>query len=647
MTVFRCFVEKKPAYAVEAKSILNDLHVALRNQNVEAVRVLNRYDLENVDEEDYIAAKYTVLSEPQVDFFYEEEAPTPDYDEYILATEYLPGQFDQRADSCAQCIQLSSMKQKPTVKTARLYYIKGKLTDDEKKLIEETLINPVEARIASLEKPETIIMSFETPELPPVIDGFIELDEEGLKKFLKEHGLAMDLEDLKFMQEYFQKIECRNPTITEVRVIDTYWSDHCRHTTFHTVIDDVEIHPEYVKDTYLNYLDLRSHIYEGRTPKPVCLMDLGTIGAKALKKYGKLTDLDESEEINACSVKIKVDVNGEDKDWLLMFKNETHNHPTEIEPFGGAATCLGGAIRDPLSGRSYVYQAMRVTGAADPLKPINETMKGKLPQRKIVTTAAAGYSSYGNQIGLATGLVREIYHPGYVAKRMEVGAVIAAAPEENVVRLRPEPEDVVILLGGRTGRDGCGGATGSSKSHNIESLESCGAEVQKGNAPEERKLQRLFRNPEAAKLIKRCNDFGAGGVAVAIGELADGLVIDLNKVPKKYEGLNGTELAISESQERMAVVVRKEDAEKFQELASMENLETTIVAEVTEEPRMVMTLQGEEIVNISREFLNTNGASRHTSVVIGEDQPEEEVQVESLRAGMDKLVEDLNICSQK
>ena len=647
MTVFRCFVEKKPAYAVESKSILNDLHVALRNQNVEAVRVLNRYDLENVDEEDYIAAKYTILSEPQVDFFYEEEAPTPDYDEYILATEYLPGQFDQRADSCAQCIQLSSMKQKPTVKTARLYYIKGKFTDEEKKLIEETLINPVEARIASLEKPETIIMSFETPELPPVIDGFIRLDEEGLKKFLKEHGLAMDLEDLKFMQEYFQKIECRNPTITEVRVIDTYWSDHCRHTTFHTVIDDVEIQPEYVKDTYLNYLDLRNHIYEGRTPKPVCLMDLGTIGAKALKKYGKLTDLDESEEINACSVKIKVDVDGEDQDWLLMFKNETHNHPTEIEPFGGAATCLGGAIRDPLSGRSYVYQAMRVTGAANPLKPINETMKGKLPQRKIVTTAAAGYSSYGNQIGLATGLVREIYHPGYVAKRMEVGAVIAAAPEENVVRLRPEPGDVVILLGGRTGRDGCGGATGSSKSHNIESLESCGAEVQKGNAPEERKLQRLFRNPEAAKLIKRCNDFGAGGVAVAIGELADGLVIDLNKVPKKYEGLNGTELAISESQERMAVVVRKEDAEKFQELASMENLETTIVAEVTEEPRMIMTLQGEEIVNISREFLNTNGASRHTSVVVGEDQPEEEVQVESLRAGMDKLVEDLNICSQK
>ncbi|MBF1116223.1 MAG: phosphoribosylformylglycinamidine synthase, partial [Solobacterium sp.] len=429
MTVFRCFVEKKPAYAVEAKSILNDLHVALRNQKVEAVRVLNRYDLENVDEEDYIAAKYTILSEPQVDFFYEEEAPTPDYDEYILATEYLPGQFDQRADSCAQCIQLSSMKQKPTVKTARLYYIKGKLTDDEKKLIEETLINPVEARIASLEKPETIIMSFETPELPPVIDGFIKLDEEGLKKFLKEHGLAMDLEDLKFMQEYFQKIECRNPTITEVRVIDTYWSDHCRHTTFHTVIDDVEIQPEYVKDTYLNYLDLRSHIYAGRTPKPVCLMDLGTIGAKALKKYGKLTDLDESEEINACSVKIKVDVDGEDQDWLLMFKNETHNHPTEIEPFGGAATCLGGAIRDPLSGRSYVYQAMRVTGAANPLTPIHETMKGKLPQRKLVTTAAAGYSSYGNQIGLATGLVREIYHPGYVAKRMEVGAVIAAAPE--------------------------------------------------------------------------------------------------------------------------------------------------------------------------------------------------------------------------
>ena len=647
MSVYRCFVEKKQPFATEANGVKSDLKIALLNDNVNNVRVINRYDLENIDEEDFKMAERTILSEPQVDALYE-QAPVAEDDEWVLAVEYLPGQFDQRADSASQCIQLATMKEKPEVRSARLYYIKGNLTEEDKEKIKKTLINPVEAREASLEKPETIHQNYEKPALPEILDGFIDLDEAGLEAFRSENGLAMDLADIKFLQDYFKNEEKRDPRITEIKVIDTYWSDHCRHTTFNTIINNVDIKDENIKKAYDAYLDLRKEVYAGKTEKPLSLWDLATIGVKALKKDGKLKDLDESEEINACSVRIKVDVDGEDQDWLLMFKNETHNHPTEIEPFGGAATCLGGAIRDPLSGRSYVYQAMRVTGAADPLLPIEDTLEGKLPQRKIVTTAAAGYSSYGNQIGLATGHVTEIYHPGYVAKRMEVGGVIAAAPSENVVRERPEAGDVVILLGGKTGRDGCGGATGSSKSHNVDSLAKDGAEVQKGNAPEERKLQRLFRNPEATKLIKRCNDFGAGGVSVAIGELADGLHIDLNKVPKKYEGLDGTELAISESQERMAVVVRKEDADHFQKLASDENLESTVVAEVTEEARMIMYLDGVDIVNISREFLNTNGAKRYTDVEV-EDYGKKQVVMETkpFAERMEALASDLNVCSQK
>lgn len=648
MTVYRCFVEKKTPFAVEANGVYHELTKTLLLNDVKGVRVVNRYDIENIDTEDWNNAVKTILSEPQVDDVYEENAPVPSEDEWVLAVEYLPGQFDQRADSASQCIQLSTMKVRPLVRTARLYYIKGELSEEDKEKIRKTLINPVEAREASLAKPETIRDSYEKPALPPVLDGFTALDEEGLKKFLADNGLAMDLADITFLQSYFKDTEKRDPRITEIKVIDTYWSDHCRHTTFNTILNDVDIEDEDVKEMYDSYLEYRKVIYAGRKEKPVTLMDLGTIGAKILKKAGKLNDLDESEEINACSVKIKVDVDGEEQDWLLMFKNETHNHPTEIEPFGGAATCLGGAIRDPLSGRSYVYQAMRVTGAADPLTPVEETLEGKLPQSKIVTTAAQGYSSYGNQIGLATGHVTEIYHPGYVAKRMEVGGVIAAAPSENVVREVPSPGDIVILLGGKTGRDGCGGATGSSKSHNVESLAKDGAEVQKGNAPEERKLQRLFRNPEATKLIKRCNDFGAGGVSVAIGELADGLHIDLNKVPKKYEGLDGTELAISESQERMAVVVRKEDVEHFQKLAESENLESTVVAEVTEEPRMVMVLDGTEIVNISREFLNTNGAKRYADAHICTfTEEEKKADDRKFSEKMNDLAGDLNICSQK
>ncbi len=648
MSVYRCFVEKKTPFATEAHGVKSDLKIALMNDDVESVRVINRYDIENIDADDYKMAEKTILSEPQVDTLYEEVAPTPASDEYVLAVEYLPGQFDQRADSASQCIQLATMKQKPDVRSARLYYIKGQLTDSDKEKIKKTLINPVEAREAKLEKPETIQQVYEKPELPEVLNGFIDLDENGLENFRQENGLAMDLADIKFLQDYFKNEEKRDPRITEIKVIDTYWSDHCRHTTFNTIINDVDIKDPHIQQAYDEYLDLRKEVYAGKTEKPLSLWDLATIGVKALKKDGKLKDLDESEEINACSVRIKVDVDGKDEDWLLMFKNETHNHPTEIEPFGGAATCLGGAIRDPLSGRSYVYQAMRVTGAADPLTPIEDTLEGKLPQRKIVTTAAAGYSSYGNQIGLATGHVTEIYHPGYVAKRMEVGGVIAASPSENVVRERPEAGDVVILLGGKTGRDGCGGATGSSKSHNVESLAKDGAEVQKGNAPEERKLQRLFRNPEATKLIKRCNDFGAGGVSVAIGELADGLHIDLNKVPKKYEGLDGTELAISESQERMAVVVRKEDAEKFQKRADAENLESTVVAEVTSEARMIMYLDGVDIVNISRDFLNTNGAKRYTNVEV-ENHEDKKIVLETkpMVERMKALASDLNVCSQK
>ncbi len=650
MTVYRCFVEKKTPYATEAAGVYHNLQSVVLSGNVTGVRILNRYDLENIDAADYDSAVRNILSEPQVDDVYLDEAPTPLDNEYVLAVEYLPGQFDQRADSAAQCISLSTMKARPEVRTARIYYIENKgLTDEEIEKIKNTLINPVEARQAALAKPETIHMVYAKPDLPRIMDGFIDLDAEGLAALHDELGLAMDNADLAFLQDYFKNTEKRNPTITEVRVIDTYWSDHCRHTTFSTILENIDIEPEYIQETYKDYLELRKKVYAGRKEKPITLMDLGTIGAKVLKAAGKLQDLDESEEINACSVKITVDVDGKDEDYLLMFKNETHNHPTEIEPFGGAATCLGGAIRDPLSGRSYVYQAMRVTGAADPLVPVEQTLKGKLPQRKLTTTAAQGYSSYGNQIGLATGLVEEIYHPGYVAKRMEVGGVIAAAPSENVIREVPAAGDVVILLGGRTGRDGCGGATGSSKSHTVESLESCGAEVQKGNAPEERKLQRLFRNPNATKLIKRCNDFGAGGVSVAIGELADGLQIDLNKVPKKYEGLDGTELAISESQERMAVVTRAEDAAKFRALADEENLESTIVAVVTDTNRLVMELDGTNIVDISRDFLNTNGAKRYANAKVTREsiKNDEAETPAAFEEGMKKLVGDLNIASQK
>ena len=579
--VYRVYVEKKPEIAHEAKSLLKEANELLSIKGLEDVRIINRYDAENITEELFNYAVKTVFSEPQLDIV-SDVINSEGYS--CFAVEYLPGQFDQRADSAAQCIQIISKSERPTVRTAKVYLLKGELSAGEIDTIKKYVINPVEAREASLTKPETLAAKYDIPTSVETLDGFLDLTDSELEKFVEDFGLAMDIDDIKFCQNYF-KSENRNPTITEIRMIDTYWSDHCRHTTFLTVIDDVTFEDELIQKTYDEYLETRRSL--GRT-KPICLMDIATIAVKALKKQGKLDKLDESEEINACTVKINVDVDGVSEPWLLLFKNETHNHPTEIEPFGGAATCIGGAIRDPLSGRSYVYGAMRVTGAADPLKPLDETIKGKLPQRKIVTTAAAGYSSYGNQIGLATGIVDEIYHPGYAAKRMEIGAVIAAAPAENVRREVPTPGDIVILLGGATGRDGCGGATGSSKSHTVSSLETCGAEVQKGNAPEERKLQRLFRNKAACRLIKRCNDFGAGGVSVAIGELADGLEINLNAVPKKYEGLDGTELAISESQERMAVVVEAHKVDEFLALAKSENLNAVPVAVVTEEPRLRM-----------------------------------------------------------
>ncbi|MBR3844555.1 MAG: phosphoribosylformylglycinamidine synthase, partial [Clostridia bacterium] len=540
--VYRVYVEKKEHLANEANGLLSDARTFLGIDTLEKVRLINRYDVENIGEDLFNYAKTTVFSEPQLDILSDSlptDAPV------VFAVEYLPGQFDQRADSAAQCIQIISKGDRPLVRTARVYLLYGNLTESQITAIKNYVINPVESREASLDPVETLQMEYELPETVETLTGFCQLDKAGLADFVKNYGLAMDEDDIAFCQQYFIS-EQRDPTITEIRMIDTYWSDHCRHTTFLTTIDNVTFEDALLQDAYKDYLETRKAL--GRT-KPINLMDIGTLAAKYLKSIGKLDKLDESEEINACTVKIQVEADGEKQDWLLLFKNETHNHPTEIEPFGGAATCIGGAIRDPLSGRSYVYGAMRVTGGADPLKPLDQTLAGKLPQRKIVTTAAAGYSSYGNQIGLATGIVDEIYHDGYAAKRMEIGAVIAAAPAENVRRERPDPDDVVILLGGRTGRDGCGGATGSSKSHTLESLTSCGAEVQKGNAPEERKLQRLFRNPIASKLIKRCNDFGAGGVSVAIGELADGLAINLDAVPKKYEGLDGTELAISESQE--------------------------------------------------------------------------------------------------
>ena len=641
--VYRIYVEKKPQFAVDGGAVLADLNVALGIKTVENVRIINRYDCEKLPKENFEAAVPSVFSEPPVDEVYY-ELPKPAADERMFAVEFLPGQFDQRADSAAQCIQMLCPGERPVVKYAKIYVLKGKISDDEFARIKHYLINAVESRECGFDKYDTLEVKYTIPTSVETLTGFINKTDAELADFVVHYGLAMDNDDIKFCQDYF-KSEHRDPTITEIRMIDTYWSDHCRHTTFGTIIDNADIKPSYIADTYAEYKADRHEL--GRDNKPLCLMDIATLAAKKLKKDGILKDLDESEEINACSVRIKVDVDGKDEDWLLMFKNETHNHPTEIEPFGGAATCLGGAIRDPLSGRSYVYQAMRVTGASDPLLPVEKTIKGKLPPRKITTTAAAGYSSYGNQIGLATGHVAEIYHPGYMAKRMEIGAVIGAAPAENVRRERPAPGDIIILLGGRTGRDGCGGATGSSKAHSIQSLDTCGAEVQKGNAPEERKLQRLFRNPETTKLIKRCNDFGAGGVSVAIGELADGLEIDLNAVPKKYDGLDGTELAISESQERMAVVVAPEDADKFRALASKENLESTPVAVVKSEPRLRMNWNGRTIVDISREFLNSNGAEKHTDVAVPDVKVSYSTGRKNTSADWEGMVTDLNICSQR
>jgi len=643
MSVFRIYAEKKPEFAVEAQSVLSDVRTALR-LNINGLRILNRYDADKLSEEDFKASVNTVFSEPAVDVVYE-ELPELTSDDRIFAVEYLPGQFDQRADSCEQCIQILCQGERCRVRNARVYIVSGNITDEDFDRLKSYIINPVESREASLEKPETLDTNYEIPETVKTLDGFTGLDENGLHDFIKQYGLAMDYDDIKFCQEYFRNDEQRDPTITEIKMIDTYWSDHCRHTTFLTNVQNVKIDTPYIRDTYIKYLDVRDEL--GRSKKPVTLMDLATIGAKKLKADGLLNDLDESEEINACSVKIKVDVDGQSEDWILMFKNETHNHPTEIEPFGGAATCLGGAIRDPLSGRSYVYQAMRVTGAANPLVPVEDTIAGKLPQRKITVGAANGYSSYGNQIGLATGHVAEVYHPGYVAKRMEIGAVVGAAPAENIRRERPVAGDIVVLLGGKTGRDGCGGATGSSKSHTLESLENCGAEVQKGNPPEERKLQRLFRNPEVTKMIKRCNDFGAGGVSVAIGELTDGLIINLNAVPKKYDGLDGTEIAISESQERMAVVIAPKDVEKFMAEAKKENLEATVVADVVEEPRLKMNWNGKTIVNLSRDFLNSNGATKYTDIVVEEPVfTDDEVFTDNAETWTE-LMSNLNVCSQK
>ena len=643
MPVFRIYVEKKPEFAVEAQSVMSDVKTALR-LDLTNLRILNRYDADKLSREDFSAAVNTVFSEPAVDVVYD-ELPALEEGDRIFAVEYLPGQFDQRADSCEQCIQILRQGERCRVKNARVYIVSGALTDEDFDKLKSYIINPVESREASLDTVKTLDTNYDIPTTVEELEGFINLNALGLHAFVDKFGLAMDYDDIKFCQDYFRNEEKRNPTITEIRMIDTYWSDHCRHTTFLTNVENVDIKTPYIKDTYDMYLNVREEL--GRTDKPVTLMDIGTLAAKKLKADGLLPDLDESEEINACSVKIKVDIDGQLEDWILMFKNETHNHPTEIEPFGGAATCLGGAIRDPLSGRSYVYQAMRVTGAANPLVPVEDTINGKLPQRKITVGAANGYSSYGNQIGLATGHVAEVYHPGYVAKRMEIGAVLGAAPASNIRREAPVPGDIVVLLGGKTGRDGCGGATGSSKSHTLESLETCGAEVQKGNPPEERKLQRLFRNPDVTKMIKRCNDFGAGGASVAIGELTDGLVIDLNAVPKKYDGLDGTEIAISESQERMAVVIAPEDVDAFMAEAAKENLEATVVADVVAEPRLKMNWNGNTIVDLSRDFLNSNGAPKFTDIEVEVPAEREAEEVSDTADSWTELMSNLNVCSQK
>lgn len=647
--VRRIYVQKKQGFDVEARGILEDLKENLQIKGLEQVVILNRYDVSGVDEESYNKAKTTVFSEPQVDDYFD-ETYTFDQNDKVFAVEYLPGQFDQRANSLEECLQIISGGERPTCKSAKVYILKGNLSDEELKTIKNYLINSVDAREASLEKPETLEDKLAEPEDVQVVDGFIHMTDDDTEKFYEKYGFAMDIADLKFCQEYFRDTEKRDPTMTEMKMIDTYWSDHCRHTTFLTRLEEIDIEWDLLKDIYGKYIESRKFVYQDRK-KDISLMDVATIVAKELKKRGVLKNLDESEEINACSIKANIMVDGKEEEYLIMFKNETHNHPTEIEPFGGAATCLGGAIRDPLSGRVYVYQAMRVTGCGDPRQTIEETLPHKLPQRKLTNEAARGYSSYGNQIGLATGQVAEIYHPGYVAKRMEIGALVGAAPSKNVIRLRPEPGDKVILLGGRTGRDGCGGATGSSKAHNSESLTSCGAEVQKGNAPEERKIQRLFRDPEVTKLIKRCNDFGAGGVSVAIGELADGLEINLDKVPKKYEGLDGTELAISESQERMAVVVADKDVENFINLAEKENIEATVVAKVVEEPRVKMYWRNKVIVDLSREFLNTNGDVKNANAKITKPLDAENYfaskPVNDIEKTWKETIIDLNCCSQR
>jgi len=648
--VRRIYVEKKDGFNVEAMEILEDLRENLSLENLKNVRIINRYDISGISDEEYERARGLIFSEPPVDKAYDEEINIED-GEKVIAVEFLPGQFDQRAASAEECISILTQKDRPLIKEAKLYVLKGELTNDDIINIKTYIINPVEAREASLEKPETLDMRTDVPEDVKTVDGFIESDEDELKELMNDMGFAMDLDDLKFCQDYFKREE-RNPTVTELRMIDTYWSDHCRHTTFSTKINDVDFedgkYTKLIKESFERYLKAKQELYiPGRD---VCLMNMATIIVKQLKAGGKLKEIDESEEINACSIKVDVDVNGIKEPWLIMFKNETHNHPTEIEPFGGAATCLGGAIRDPLSGRAYVYQAMRVTGSGDPRVSLKDTLSGKLMQRKITRGASAGYSSYGNQIGLATGQVQEIYHPGYVAKRMEIGAVIGAAPAENVRRESPVDGDLIILLGGRTGRDGCGGATGSSKAHTESSIKTCGSEVQKGNPPVERKLQRLFRNKDVTRLIKRCNDFGAGGVSVAIGELADGLIINLDKVPKKYAGLDGTELAISESQERMAVVVDKNDAEKFIQYANEENLEATIVAKVTKEARLVMFWRDKQICDISRDFLNTNGAVKNADVFVTEPKKNGYFGIDAeydVKAKWTEVLSDLNVCSQK
>ena len=639
--VERIYVEKMPAFAQEAHAALADIRNVLGFSGVTGLRTLNRYDVEGVDHALFSSCRYTVFAEPQTDLTYDE---IPQDADAVFAVEYLPGQFDQRAEACAQCIALLSQKDAPVVRTARVFLLFGAICETELNSIKRYIINPVETREAALTKPESLALQAETPERIPVLSGFRDRSETELSGLITEYGLAMDQDDLLCCQAYFRQ-ERRDPTLTELKLLDTYWSDHCRHTTFLTALDAVEFSDSRAQKTYETYLSLRERL---GIQKPVTLMDMATIAAKWLKREGKLPNLDESDEINACTVKTTIAVDGKPQDWLVLFKNETHNHPTEIEPFGGAATCIGGAIRDPLSGRAFVYQAMRLTGAGDPRKPYAETLPGKLPQRKIVTTAAAGYSSYGNQIGLATGLVDEVYHEGFVAKRMEIGAVVGAAPAKNVRRETPSAGDVVLLLGGKTGRDGCGGATGSSKAHSSDSLAQCGAEVQKGNAPEERKLQRLFRNPEAALLIKRCNDFGAGGVSVAIGELADGVAVDLDRVPVKYDGLNGTELAISESQERMAVVVESGDVARFIALAETENLQATAVASITEEPRLTMDWRGERIVDIQRSFIDSNGAQKHARVHIEPPKPGQlTAQDGDFFARYRALVADPNICSKR